>query len=129
MKQIDLTFFYSFGQSAIFLIGGKEKSVEPSAILIDSGDVLIMSKESRLCYHAVPKILPSSGSPWKGTDYEISNLDVPINFKYIVHPEKNISAMEENSCDQEWDAFRNYIKESRININVRQVLNEKQTSL
>ena len=51
---------FSFGQSAIFLLGGKDKTVKPSAIRIRNGDVLVMSGPSRLCYHAIPKILQDS---------------------------------------------------------------------
>lgn len=47
----------SFGQSAIFLIGGPNKNIEPSAIFLRNGDVLVMSHEARQSYHAVPKIL------------------------------------------------------------------------
>lgn len=51
--------YYSFGLSAIFLIGGKSLDDKPTAILLKSGDIIIMSKESRLCYHGVPKVLIS----------------------------------------------------------------------
>jgi len=50
-------FSISFGQTAIFLLGGTEKSIKPTAMFIRSGDVIIMSEKSRLCYHAVPKIV------------------------------------------------------------------------
>ena len=50
----------SFGQSAIFLIGGPSKTVEPVPILLQNGDVIIMSQQARQSYHAVPKIIPSS---------------------------------------------------------------------
>ena len=49
----------SLGQSAIFLIGGPDKSQKPEAILLRSGDVLVMSHQARQSYHAVPKILPN----------------------------------------------------------------------
>ena len=48
----------SFGQSAIFLIGGPTKQVRPKALLLNSGDVVVMAGQSRLAYHGVPKILP-----------------------------------------------------------------------
>ncbi len=38
----------SFGNPGVFLIGGKTKDVKPTAIAIKSGDVLVMSGESRL---------------------------------------------------------------------------------
>ena len=50
----------SLGQSAIFLIGGPSKTVEPVPILLQNGDVIIMSQQARQSYHAVPKIIPSS---------------------------------------------------------------------
>lgn len=47
----------SFGQSAIFLIGGPSKSTEPLALLLRHGDILVMTQEARQSFHAVPKIL------------------------------------------------------------------------
>ena len=52
----------SFGQSAIFLIGGKSKQVKPTPLLLRSGDVVIMSGEARLAHHGVPKIIPPTGN-------------------------------------------------------------------
>ncbi|KZS15086.1 AlkB [Daphnia magna] len=50
----------SFGQTAIFLLGGIEKNVVPTPMFIHSGDIVIMSGPTRLCYHAVPKIIPNA---------------------------------------------------------------------
>ncbi|CAG4952712.1 unnamed protein product [Colias eurytheme] len=120
-------FSFSFGQSAIFLLGGHDKSVEPSAFLLSSGDIAVMSKEARLCYHAVPKILPSTKQPWNHKDMTcIKNSGV--EFKYVVEDDL-IKAMNKNLNEEEWRKFNNYVEESRININVRQVLNENQSSL
>lgn len=121
-------FSFSFGQSAIFLIGGREKSIEPSAILLKSGDIVVMSKEARLCYHAVPKILPEYHQPWNSDLSELDFNKMP-SFMYISNPKETIEAMNEIIENDKWSKFENYIKESRININVRQVLNEKQISL
>ncbi|KAJ8719603.1 hypothetical protein PYW08_011778 [Mythimna loreyi] len=118
-------FSFSFGQSAIFLLGGKDKSVEPSAILINSGDIVIMSKEARLSYHAVPKILPATEFPWDDQHIEEESSKNP-SFKYISNSEDLKSMMRKNEDNKEWERFKNYIKESRINMNVRQVLKEKQ---
>ena len=55
---------HSFGQDAIFLIGGQTKVMPPTAVLLHSGDICVMSGESRLAYHAVPRILrPTSPHP------------------------------------------------------------------
>lgn len=85
--------FYSFGLSAIFLIGGRSLDVKPTAILIRSGDTIIMSKESRLCYHGVPKVFSAENNQY-------------LNY--------------ENEWE---DSFKNYMQVTRININVRQVNN------
>jgi len=50
----------SLGCDAIFLVGGHTKSVEPIPILLKSGDVVIMSGESRSVYHGVAYVLPES---------------------------------------------------------------------
>lgn len=51
---------FSMGLSCVFLIGSKTKDVEPQAVRLDSGDVVLMSEESRVCYHGVPRILQKS---------------------------------------------------------------------
>ncbi|KAK7463307.1 hypothetical protein BaRGS_00038108 [Batillaria attramentaria] len=55
----------SFGQDAIFLLGGPTKATKPSAIMLHSGDICVMSGASRLAYHAVPRIMAhhTLGSP------------------------------------------------------------------
>ncbi|XP_036096416.1 nucleic acid dioxygenase ALKBH1 isoform X3 [Molossus molossus] len=51
---------FSFGQSAIFLLGGLKRDEAPTAMFMHSGDIMVMSGFSRLLNHAVPKVLPSS---------------------------------------------------------------------
>lgn len=41
----------------MFLIGGQTKDIKPTALYVHSGDVIVMSQQSRLAYHGVPKIL------------------------------------------------------------------------
>ena len=53
----------SIGCSAIFLIGGRQRSVKPIAILVRSGDAVVMSRESRYCYHGIPLVLPAEFQP------------------------------------------------------------------
>lgn len=60
-----LFIFSSFGLSAIFLIGGHSLNEKPIAILLRSGDTIIMSGESRLCYHGVPKIFSGNDQDFK----------------------------------------------------------------
>ena len=98
----------SLGSSAIFLIGSTSKAIKPRGICVESGDVVIMSGESRLAFHAVPKIFQNKELK-HCLDYDQSDLD--DNFKdstfYV--------------CDEEWQIFYDYIKINRINLNIRQV--------
>ncbi|XP_043284025.1 nucleic acid dioxygenase ALKBH1 [Venturia canescens] len=99
-------FSISFGQSAIFLIGGLTQIESAHALFLHSGDVLVMAGGSRLRYHGVPKILHADKSPWDSKDN-----------------------MDEIESLVDWKKARTYISQARININVRQVLKCGQTTL
>lgn len=49
----------SLGASCIFLLGGKGRDDPVTSLKLDSGDVVIMSGESRSYFHGVPRILES----------------------------------------------------------------------
>ena len=89
----------SMGRPAVFLIGGKVKSVDPVPILVRSGDAIVMSGESRLCYHGIPLILSNQ-----------LEQDLHINTT-------NQSFSEATGEEMVID----YLRSHRININVRQV--------
>lgn len=117
---INIYFYgFSFGQSAIFLIGGLTESEPAVPVYIHSGDIVVMSKESRLCYHAVPKITPASAQPWNVIEEEVSNLN-NVN---------NSNIYDECKDELFWKPFNNYIQKSRINVNIRQVLQKGQNKL
>lgn len=117
----------SFGQSAIFLIGGKSKDVKPIPILLRSGDVVIMSTEARLAYHGVPRVLPPS---------QVGHVPAPLSTEAITH---GLSCRKEEgvkgSCAHchelmsAWPNFISYLSVSRINVNIRQVISENHTFL
>lgn len=91
-----------------------------------------MSKEARLCYHAVPKILPAATTPWSDRIEELTLKDArgtPKVKKYIVNQQGIISMLNKNICNEEWSKFSEYVDKSRINVNVRQVLYEDQRRL
>uniref|UniRef100_A0A8D8FVB2 DNA oxidative demethylase ALKBH1 n=1 Tax=Culex pipiens TaxID=7175 RepID=A0A8D8FVB2_CULPI len=108
-------FSFSFGQPAIFLIGGHSKEERPDALLLRSGDVIVMTREARLCYHAVPKVFhcPESerSQRWESPDEQ---------------PEVQTADGRSTATT---GAFADYIGNSRININIRQVLNEGENHL
>ncbi|KAF8709381.1 2OG-Fe(II) oxygenase superfamily, partial [Rhizoctonia solani] len=85
----------SLGNAAIFLIGGLSRDIEPIPILLRSGDVVIMSGPGcRRAYHGVPRILENS-TPAYLTELE-----------------------DQDRGDQ---LISEYIKNARINCNVRQI--------
>lgn len=86
----------SIGCPAIFLIGGRTKDVKPTSIFVESGDVVVMSGESRYCYHGVPIVL----SHYQGSDRFFRNVG-------------------RESADYH---VARYLTQGRINMNVRRVL-------
>ena len=76
----------SLGLSAVFLIGGSTLAEPPTPILLRSGDVLVMAGESRMAYHALPKVLPAT---WEG------NSDGQVG-KYLSTHRININVRQVN---------------------------------
>ncbi len=54
----------SLGDKADFMIGGIKRSQKPDLLSLRSGDILVMSKDSRPCFHGIKKIHPGT-SPIK----------------------------------------------------------------
>ncbi|CAA7404696.1 unnamed protein product [Spirodela intermedia] len=86
----------SLGCKAVFLLGGKSREDPPLAMLLRSGDVVLMAGEARECFHGVPRIF---------TDAE--NADVSSLASLL--------SGEDDRC------LNDYIRTSRVNINIRQV--------
>ncbi|KAF8759796.1 2OG-Fe(II) oxygenase superfamily [Rhizoctonia solani] len=85
----------SLGNAAIFLIGGLSRDIEPIPILLRSGDVVIMSGPGcRRAYHGVPRILENS---------------TPAYLTELENQDRGDQLISE------------YIKNARINCNVRQI--------
>ncbi|XP_071440715.1 nucleic acid dioxygenase ALKBH1 [Hetaerina americana] len=120
---------YSFGQSAIFLLGGRSKEEKPLAIRIDSGDIVIMSGESRHYYHGIPLIMPAKQSSWNLKANEEFSDEFLRPISLMENPEILDSMHQELQNDKLWEPFEKYISTSRINMNVRQVLPFGQSSL
>lgn len=86
----------SLGCKAIFLLGGKSREDPPLAMFLRSGDAVLMAGEARECFHGVPRIF---------TDNENAEI-APLELQFS----------HEDDC-----SFLEYIRTSRININIRQV--------
>lgn len=124
----------SFGQSAIFLIGGKSKQVKPVALLLRSGDVVIMSGSARLAYHGVPRILPPSSSEMIPCCLSAGCITHGLcHWHEPVNNGDHKTGKSVQDCPHcleltsHWDSFESYLSVSRINVNVRQVVSEKHT--
>lgn len=85
---------------------------------IHSGDVIIMSKESRLCYHAVPRIVKADYCPWIFGSKDMNDYN-----------DRDVLITDEYNDEAYWKPFEDYLSDSRINVNVRQVLYKYQNSL
>uniref|UniRef100_A0A672YFJ8 Nucleic acid dioxygenase ALKBH1 n=2 Tax=Sphaeramia orbicularis TaxID=375764 RepID=A0A672YFJ8_9TELE len=102
---------FSFGQSAIFLLGGLQRQDPPTAMFVHSGDVMVMSGPSRLLYHAVPRII--AAAPGRPTaDSGGGPLGPPPEYSSALEP----------VSEQDWTVCCRYLSGSRINMTVRQVL-------
>lgn len=90
----------SLASDCIFLLGGKTRNIRPTAFKLHSGDITVMSGESRLYYHGVPRILEHT-------------FDIDAASKYI----------DNNNIEQQ--RLLKYLSTARLNINVRQVVDEQ----
>ncbi|KAF5330796.1 hypothetical protein D9619_005538 [Psilocybe cf. subviscida] len=94
------------GNAAVFLIGGLTRDSEPIPILLRSGDVVIMSGPAcRRAYHGVPRILEGTLPP-------------------------HLKAQDlGNELQEGWQPYDEYLKTTRINVNVRQFMIESPTGV
>ena len=136
------------------MIGGKSKEVRPTPILLQSGDVVIMSGEARLAYHGVPRVLGPCSSEGGGVPVSLSAETIAHVWFSSGGSEREAdegtetgggavvaggvasgcgsSSNSSSSCDcprceelrVSWPDFVSYLSLSRININVRQVISE-----
>ncbi|XP_010766433.1 nucleic acid dioxygenase ALKBH1 [Notothenia coriiceps] len=102
---------FSFGQSAIFLLGGVRREDPPTAMYMHSGDVMVMSGQSRLFYHAVPRIIPG---PQGQTALAMEGCCMAFF--------SQDSTLGGVLSEEDWALCTRYIQSSRLNVTVRQVL-------
>lgn len=81
-----------------------------------SGDVMVMSGQSRLLYHAVPRII---SAPQGRTALEMEGCS-------LASPQQGCSVVEPVS-EKDWAVCSRYIQSSRVNVTVRQVLGPGQS--
>ncbi|KAL6630567.1 hypothetical protein ACP70R_028640 [Stipagrostis hirtigluma subsp. patula] len=86
----------SLGCKCIFLLGGKTRDEVPTAMFLRSGDIVLMAGEARERFHGVPRIFTESD-------------------------QQEISTLVSQLSGEDDRFILDYIKNSRININIRQV--------
>ncbi|EIW84998.1 hypothetical protein CONPUDRAFT_117367 [Coniophora puteana RWD-64-598 SS2] len=97
----------SIGNAAIFLIGGQTRDEPPVPILLHSGDVVMMAGPyCRRAYHGVPRILANS---------------LPRHLVDGPCPQDGNIDDDEVEEENDWAPYAAYLRNARINVNVRQV--------
>ena len=95
----------SLGCPCVFLLGGTDRDVTPTAVLMRSGDAVVLSGASRSCYHGLPRIFTAEEGCLDGAG---DALGCP---EYLGNPE---------AWREEPDVAR-YIANGRVNVSVRVV--------
>ena len=106
----------SLGAPAVFLLGGATKDAPPTPLLLRSGDVLVLAGAARAAYHGVPRVFEAEGS---GGLFEGGSGEGEGEGEGAGEPE----AWRAGSAEEE-AAFQRFMAGCRININVRQVVEE-----
>ena len=84
----------SLGCKCIFLMGGPTKDIEPIAVWARSGDAMILSKEARISYHGVPRIIQDIPSYFINSDDKqfneyMATTRLNINLRQVLKPSTN----------------------------------------
>ncbi|XP_067680496.1 nucleic acid dioxygenase ALKBH1-like [Haliotis asinina] len=118
----------SFGQDAVFLLGGQTKATPPSAMYLRSGDICVMGGESRMAYHAVPRILAATNPSYLDWNKQIEEtLSETVDNVNRDSSSDTDTYISQEMTKMNWKPLKVFLKTSRINVNVRQVLKSGQT--
>mmetsp|Transcript_19452 Transcript_19452/g.27496 ORF Transcript_19452/g.27496 Transcript_19452/m.27496 type:complete len:385 (+) Transcript_19452:158-1312(+) len=113
----------SVGLPGIFLLGGNTKDDPVVPILVRPGDVMMMGGDSRLYYHGMARVLPGdimipALSAKVANDMQVQE---DLSVKHTKRSDKNGRFV---SQVDDFNALEKYLRLHRININVRQVLQD-----
>eukprot|EP00605_Chrysophyceae_sp_TOSAG23-4_P002603 GSChrysophyteH1.ASY1.ANO1.2874.1 assembled CDS len=116
---------YSLGPPCVFLVGGTTKDVAPTALLLRSGDVLVLGGTCRLKFHGIPKVFVSDGPP--------ASLGMDTVEEHVIHRSDcaqflDLQASDSDSCcicggasSLEVERTLKVLACARVNVNLRQV--------
>ncbi|KRZ12427.1 Alkylated DNA repair protein alkB -like protein 1 [Trichinella zimbabwensis] len=94
----------SLGQTAIFLIGTSKPSDPPEALVLRSGDIVVMSGPSRVAFHALPRVICNVRYSKRAFQEEQQQQDDTFELVEEIDP-----------------LIVGYMNAHRINLNIRQV--------
>ena len=116
----------SLAHSAVFLLGDADRTVEPIRVLLNSGDVIIMTGSCRQRFHAVPKIFITDNMTKKdfisaSESYQKCLEESDAGAASVENESDGILASLSKFTEEDVDKAIQYIKTRRINLNVRQL--------
>ena len=122
----------SLGSPCCFLLGGLDKSEEPTALILRSGDVLVLGGEGRLRYHGVPRVWVKSEGPPADLHPSTAALDAVHLSSCPLFLEPGSGSGSEALCCLcalpvpvvEVQRALKLLAIARINVNLRQCFNE-----
>lgn len=103
----------SLGNSCIYVIGGITQDTEPVPLALHSGDIVVMTKPCRKYFHGKLFTLFVTS-----LTYHV--IGVPRIIEDTL-PEYLSAPLPDTDEDDDWELYSEFLKTSRININVRQV--------
>ncbi len=105
----------SLGCDAIFLMGHASKAQAPTALLLRSGDAVVLSGPARRCYHGVPRVLTGQAA----IENAVVRRRSRIAHQQAIRSDRCSSDVREGSDDDEFQPFASHMQRCRINISIR----------
>lgn len=101
----------SLGAPAIFAVGGKDQNTVPVSMLVDSGSVVLMARESRFCLHGIVKLLSYNKPGYKSN----KNIKVANNSKCYGAPRmEKVVAQCPDTAFGDFNVERNSLDEMEV---------------
>ena len=96
---------FSLGSPCVFLLGGDDRDEKPSALLLRSGDAVVLARESRRRFHGVPRIFTAQENA------------VDARGELLAAPEE----VSDPALWPEYPEVARYVAGGRVNISVRDI--------
>ena len=113
----------SLGCPAIFLMGGENKDVVPTPMILRHGDAAVLSGAARRAYHGLPRIFPANREhPLVDPDGEpIWDPDARAFLGTSPLPACVLYSRERSAGTKPTSPVAQYLLDCRINVSIRQV--------